>query len=82
MTIRFLRRIRILPWVTLNLGKKGVSFSFGPRGTKLTVGQGGINGSVGMTGSGLFYRKRKSTNNASKFQYPWVKEKEKIDGKK
>ena len=76
MSIHFIRRIKLLPWVTLNLGKRGVSFSFGPRGAKFTVGQSGMSGSVGATGSGLSYRKQKSTNSAHKFQYPWVKEKE------
>lgn len=37
MAIRFQRRIKLLPEVTLNLGKKGISISLGPRGAKTTI---------------------------------------------
>ncbi len=55
MGIRFQRRIRILPWLYLNIGKNGVSFSFGPRGAKVTVGKRGVKGSVGLPGTGIRY---------------------------
>ena len=55
MGIRFQRRIRILPWLYLNLGKNGVSFSVGPRGAKVTIGKRGVRGSVGLPGSGIRY---------------------------
>ena len=55
MGMRFQRRIRILPWVYLNLGKSGFSISLGPRGAKLTIGKRGVKGSVGMPGTGIRY---------------------------
>ena len=48
-------RIRNLPWLYLNLGKNGVSFSVGPRGAKVTIGKRGVRGSVGLPGSGIRY---------------------------
>lgn len=55
MGIRFQRRVRILPWIYLNLGKGGFSFSIGPRGAKLTVSKRGVKGSVGVPGTGIRY---------------------------
>lgn len=51
--MRFQRRIRILPGLYLNLGKGGVSISFGPRGCKMNIGKHGIKGSVGIPGTGI-----------------------------
>jgi hypothetical protein len=55
MGMRFQRRIRILPWLYLNLGKGGFSISIGPRGAKLTIGKRGAKGSVGVPGTGIRY---------------------------
>jgi len=52
---RFYRRIRLLPGVTLNVGKQNLSVSFGPRGAKYTVGTKGSRFTVGLPGTGLFY---------------------------
>ena len=62
MGIRFYRRIRILPWVYLNLGKGGFSISVGPRSAKLTFGKRGVKGSVGMPGTGIRYETPYSEN--------------------
>jgi hypothetical protein len=51
--MRFQRRIKILPGITLNVGKTGVSASAGPRGAKVTVGKTGIRTTVGLPGTGL-----------------------------
>jgi hypothetical protein len=64
--VRFWRRIKIFPWVTLNISKRGISFSFGPRGAKMTVGTRGKRKTVGVPGTGLSYtspKKRKSSKN-------------------
>ncbi len=53
--LRFWRRIRIAPGVTINLSKRGGSLSVGPRGAKVTVGRRGTRGTVGLPGTGLFY---------------------------
>lgn len=55
MPIRFQKRIRLLPWLTLNIGKSGISFSVGPRGARITAGKRGIKGSFGIPGTGTRY---------------------------
>ncbi len=54
MPLRFWRRARIAPGVTINLGKRGASVSLGPRGAKATFGRSGVRQTVGLPGSGLF----------------------------
>lgn len=53
MGFRFQRRIRILPGVTINVSKSGLSTSFGVRGARVTVGRGKRRVTVGLPGSGL-----------------------------
>ena len=55
MGMRFWRRIRIAPGLTLNLSKSGGSLSVGPRGAKYTIGSRGRRATVGIPGTGLFY---------------------------
>lgn len=55
MSFRFWRRIRLAPGVTLNLSKSTGSLSLGPRGAKYTISPRGNRGTVGITGTGLFY---------------------------
>lgn len=52
---RFQRRKRLLPGVSLNLGKRGASFSAGPRGAKVNVGRRGAQATVSLLGTGLAY---------------------------
>ena len=56
MPIRFWRRIRLAPGVTLNISKKGVSLTIGRRGMSWTIGRRGHTANVGLPGSGLSYR--------------------------
>jgi hypothetical protein len=59
---RFQRRKRLLPGLTLNLGKRGASVSAGPRGAKVNVGRRGARATVSLLGTGLSYvfrRKRR-----------------------
>ena len=51
--LRFWRRVKVAPGVTLNLSKGGLSTSVGPRGAKTTVGRKGIRQTLGIPGSGL-----------------------------
>lgn len=60
MTTRFFKRIRLFPGVTLNLTKRGISFSFGIRGAKITAGRTGIRRTFGIPGTGLFHTKHYS----------------------
>ncbi len=58
MALRFWRRVRVAPGVTMNLSKRGGSLSFGPRGAKYTMGTSGRRGTVSLPGTGLFYTVR------------------------
>jgi hypothetical protein len=55
MSWRFQRRRKILPGVTLNLGKRGGSVSVGPRGAKLNAGARGLTATASLLGTGLAY---------------------------
>ena len=55
MPLRFWRRVKIAPGVTVNLSKSGASVSLGPRGAKTTLGHGRVRQTVGLPGTGLFY---------------------------
>lgn len=55
MGLRFWRRFKVAPGVTLNLSKSGGSLSFGPRGAKVTVGSRGKRTTMGIPGTGIFY---------------------------
>lgn len=53
--LRFRRRIRLAPGVHLNVSKRGLSTSFGPRGFHYTVGHRQRRTTVGIPGTGLSY---------------------------
>jgi hypothetical protein len=52
---RFQRRKKLLPGVTLNLGKRGPSVSVGPRGARLTAGRRSLTATLSLLGTGLAY---------------------------
>ena len=58
MALRFNRRIRIAPGISLNLSKSGIGASIGPRGAKINVSSRGVYGNVGLPGTGLAYREK------------------------
>ena len=53
MGFRFQKRIKILPGITINLSKSGLSTSLGPRGAKVTLGHGKTRTTIGIPGSGI-----------------------------
>lgn len=55
MPLRFFRRVRIAPGLSLNLSKSGASVSVGPKGAKVTVGPKGVRKTVGLPGTGVYY---------------------------
>jgi hypothetical protein len=57
-SLRFFRRVKLLPGLTLNLSKSGPSLSMGVRGAHVTVGRHGVRRTVGIPGTGLFYTSR------------------------
>lgn len=48
MALRFNRRIRIAPGISLNLSKSGIGASIGPRGAKINISSRGVYGNVGL----------------------------------
>lgn len=57
MGLRFKKSIKILPGVSINISKTGVSATIGPKGKSINVGTNGIFGNLGL-GKGLSYRKK------------------------
>ena len=55
MSLRFRRRKKLLPGVTLNLSKRGAGVSAGPRGAKASIGPRGLTATLTILGSGLSY---------------------------
>jgi hypothetical protein len=55
MPWRFQRRRKILPGVTLNVGKRGAGLSFGRRGARVSFGRRGITATATLVGTGLSY---------------------------
>jgi len=53
MGFRFQKRIKLLPGVTVNLSKSGVSTSLGVTGARVTYGHGKKRTTVGLPGSGV-----------------------------
>jgi hypothetical protein len=51
---RFQRRKKIVPGLTLNLGRRP-SVSVGPRGARLTAGRRGLTATLSLLGTGLAY---------------------------
>lgn len=53
MAFRFQKRIKLLPGVTINLSKRGVSTSLGVKGARITKGHGKTRTTLGLPGSGI-----------------------------
>ena len=72
MSFRFQRRVKILPGVSLNVGKTGASVSVGPRGMRTTIGTRGVKHSLGIPGTGIRYETpyQSIENNAQKQPRP------------
>jgi hypothetical protein len=56
---RFQRRKKLLPGVTLNLGKRSAGISVGPRGAKVSAGTRGVGATLSILGTGLSYARRR-----------------------
>jgi hypothetical protein len=55
MGLRFRKRTKIAPGVSLNLGKRSGSLSFGRRGASVNVGKRGTQATLSLLGTGLSY---------------------------
>ena len=60
MTIRFYRRVSLIPGLRLNASRSGLSLSIGHRGAWYTVGPRGRRATVGLPGSGLYWTDTKT----------------------
>lgn len=67
MGFRFFRRIKILPGVSLNLSRSGISTAIGVKGAHVTLGHGEVRETVGLPGTGLSY-----THIDDHRHLPWV----------
>ncbi|MGH7114687.1 MAG: DUF4236 domain-containing protein, partial [Stellaceae bacterium] len=55
MGFRFRERIRILPGLSINLGRRGASMSIGEPGADVTISGRGMRSNVGVPGSGISF---------------------------
>jgi hypothetical protein len=60
--MRFRKRIKIAKGISLNFSKSGLSTSFGMKGLSFTVGNKGTYVNYGIPGTGLYDRKKISSN--------------------
>lgn len=58
MGIRFRKRIKVLPGVTINFSKSGISTTIGIKGASINVGKNGVYGNAGIPG--IYMRERLS----------------------
>ena len=58
MGLRFRKRVKIAPGITLNFSKSGISTTVGVRGASVNFGRNGTYVNTGIPGSGLYMRER------------------------
>ncbi|MFC3168708.1 DUF4236 domain-containing protein [Paracoccus fontiphilus] len=58
MGLRFRKRVKIAPGISLNFSKSGISANVGPRGANLSIGKKGTYLNSGIPGTGLSARTR------------------------
>jgi hypothetical protein len=66
----FKNRIKIAKGINLNLSKSGLSTSFGNKGLSFTVGNKGTYVNYGIPGTGLYDRKKLSSNSPNSSTKP------------
>jgi len=54
--MKFRKRIRILPGITLNLSTSGISTTIGPKGLSVNISEKGTYLNTGIPGTGLYDR--------------------------
>ncbi|MFW1108327.1 DUF4236 domain-containing protein [Vibrio parahaemolyticus] len=63
--LRYQKRMRVLPFLWLNVSKSSVSVSIGCRYVKLNIGRRGVWFSGSFVGTGLSFRKKVSVDKKS-----------------
>ena len=72
MGFRYRKRIKILPYVSLNLSARGASLSFGRRRAHYTVSSTGKRtASVGLPGTGMSYTKTSTASSRGAWLF-WI----------
>lgn len=61
--VRLQKRIRVLPFLWINLSKSGYSVSIGSKWVKLNIRRGGVWLTGSLVGSGISYRKKLPKSN-------------------
>lgn len=83
MKLRFQKRIKLLPWLTINLNSSllkgdpnGSSATVGVPGLGINVNRDGVQGHIGAPGTGLGYRsKRVGSKTIGDVVVNWFKKK-------
>ncbi|KAA5938714.1 DUF4236 domain-containing protein [Pantoea sp. Bo_2] len=65
MGLRYRKRIKIAPGLSLNISKNGISTSIGGRGATINLSKKGVRTTVGIPGTGLSYSKLHSAPKVS-----------------
>ncbi|OOF63846.1 DUF4236 domain-containing protein [Rodentibacter sp. Ppn85] len=65
MAFKFRKRIKVLPGVTVNLSKSGISTTLGIKGASVNVGKNGAYLNTGIPGTGIYSRTRILSPNQS-----------------
>ena len=65
MGIRFRKRVKILPGVTINFSKSGASTTIGGKGGSVNIGKDGVYGNAGIPGTGIYAREKLSGDRAN-----------------
>lgn len=70
--LRFQKRIKIMPGVTLNISKSGIGISAGVRGAHIGINSHGQKyTNVGLPGTGISYRKVEPGQAVPLFERVW-----------
>ena len=70
MGIRFRKRVKVLPGVTLNFSKSGISTTIGTRGASVNIGKNGVYGNAGIPGTGIYMREKIAGSKKSRAKKP------------
>lgn len=68
MAIRFRKKIKIAPGISVNVSKSGLSTSIGGRGASVNVGKKGVRTTVGVPGTGISHSTLHTGNKKGKAQ--------------
>lgn len=72
MPFRFRKSIKILPGVRINIGKTGISTSFGGKGFTTTIGRGKERTTIGIPGTGVSYSTERRLGSSSAKSIMWI----------